>query len=125
MSVIECYVNGVLQTDGVSGYGESSNSIAEEIEEVEVEEEEPAIKSEIHHSSKNPSKHKKDVSFPSISNNIFLDENFENKYTNEKLEMMEKKRKESINPRVQHSNTTEFNSVLSFFRTLERKKKEA
>ena len=123
MSVIECYVNGVLQTDGVSGYGESSNSIEEDIEEVE--EEEPAIKSEIHHSSKDPSQHKKDVCFPSISNNIFLDENFENKYTNEKLEMMEKKRKESINPRVQHSNTTEFNSVLSFFRTLERKKKEA
>ena len=122
MSVIECYVNGVLQTDGVREYGASSNSI-EEIEEVE--EKEPAIQSEIHHTSKDPNQHNKDVNFPSISNNTFLHENFENKYTNEKLEMMEKKRKESINPRVQHSNTTEFNSVLSFFRTLERKKKDA
>ena len=33
MSVIECYVNGVLQTDGASGYGVSSNIIEEEIEE--------------------------------------------------------------------------------------------
>ena len=123
MSVIECYVNGVLQTDGVSGYGASSNIIEEEIEEVK--EEEPAIKSEIHHSSKDQTQHNKDINFPSISNNIFLHENFENKYTNEKLEMMEKKRKEAINPRVQHSNTTDFNSVLSFFRTLERKKKDA
>lgn len=120
MSLIECYVNGVLQTDEVSEDGATSISIEEAI--AEVEEEEPEIKSEFHHSHKHQSQHKKDVNFPSISSNIFLDENFEKKYTDEKLQMIEKKRKESVNPRVQHSNTTEFNSVLSFFRTLERKK---
>ena len=115
MSLIECYVNGVLQTDG--SREASCNSV-----EDEVEEEEPEIKSEFHHSNKHQTKHNNDINFPSISTNIFLDENFEKKYTDEKLEMIEKKRKESINPCVQHSNTTEFNSVLSFFRTLERKK---
>ena len=120
MSHIECYVNGVLQTDDDSEDVATSISIEEEI--AEVEEAEPEIKSEFHHSHKHQSQHKKDVNFPSISSNIFLDENFEKKYTDEKLEMIEKKRKESVNPRVQHSNTTEFNSVLSFFKTLERKK---
>ena len=117
MSVIECYVNGVLQTDGVSGA--TCNSVEEEVEK-----EEPEIKSEFHHSNKHRTEHNKDINFPSISStgNVFLDESFEKKYTDEKLEMIEKKRKESINPRVQHSNTTEFNSVLSFFKTLERKK---
>ena len=115
MSLIECYVNGVRQTDGSSGA--SCNSVEEEVEE-----EDPEIKSEFHH-SRHQTTHNKDINFPSIANNIFLDENFEKKYTDKKLEMMEKKRKESITPpRVQHSNTTEFNSVLSFFRTLERKK---
>ena len=117
MSVIECYVNGVLQTDGVSGA--TCNSVEEDVVK-----EEPEIKSEVHHSNKHRNEHNKDINFVSISSNgnIFLDENFEKKYTDEKLEMIEKKRKESINPRVQHSNTTEFNSVLSFFKTLERKK---
>ena len=116
MSLIECYVNGVLQTDDVSEDGATSTSIEEEV--AGVEEDEPEIKSEFHHSQKHQNQHKNDVNFPSISSNIFLDENFEKKYTDEKLQMIEKKK----NPRVQHSNTTEFNSVLSFFRTLERKK---
>lgn len=117
MSLIECYVNGILQTDEING-----TSCSTEEETLENEEEEPEIKSEFHHSPIHQNQHKKEIQFPSISNNIFLDENFEKKYTDEKLGMIEKKRKESINHRVQHSNTTEFNSVLSFFRTLERKK---
>ena len=117
MSLIECYINGVLQTYGSSGSSSNSN---EEVY-LEVDENEPEIKSSSHHSFQ-PQAKPSGVNFPSISDNIFMDENLENKYTDEKLEMIEKKRKESMSHRVQHSNTTEFNTVLSFFKTLERKK---
>ena len=87
MSLIECYINGVLQTYGSSGSSSNSN---EEVY-LEVDENEPEIKSSSHHSFQ-PQAKPSGVNFPSISDNIFMDENLENKYTDEKLEMIEKKK---------------------------------